>query len=750
MKTKRFAAVLLSVILILSMLPVTAFAAADTALGGKIKISGEAKEGETLKADLSKVTPEGIKEADLDFKWVKASDTKEEDKETDTFGTAKDKEKALGTEASLKLTKEMVGVKIRLEISPKKDSGLTGDTLKSDTVTVKEASSKPEEPTETPKPTEAPVEEPIEQPMEEQEEPGEQVEVAEPLQEVVPAPVILTDTLPAITQEEEYRVQLQADSASGVTWGVKQGEGQLPEGLSLSLDGVLEGQTRIEAGTYSFVVTAANEGGTAERTLLLEVKAKEVEKVYSMKAEPDEISFGKLKEGYKEAEGKKVTLSNTGNVKLTFREMKAVNFQVKSTEGNLEPGSQLILTIEPKSGLAKGVYAEKLEFITDEDLKVEVTAAVEVVAAEEEKYEITVSPAEYDFGEKSVGYESAPNLYEFVVTNTGNQKVTLVQPEAKSFAVTKLNALELEPGAKAAFSVQPKKDLSMGTYEEKIDIATKEVAGGSVKVKFKVTGQKLLSIIGPKAITGIVNGTQKTAKALGLPETVQIKTNAGGKSAVVTWNVDAASYNPDSVEAQNFTVDGKITLPENVENPDQLALYTQVQVSVKAYVPKVPDTSELKIQGVSSNSTYKTNTAISFSAVGASAGTPLRKGDARYVPYAWKLGANSYTTFADTNYKAELKSSNAGTYTLTVSYRKDVYDGKEWKSDGTMAYKEVSLKFIKDTVTITPAVKNNNTKKNPVETGDETNVAGWILLAGGAALVCAVGLVVIKRRRKRG
>ena len=229
--------------------------------------------------------------------------------------------------------------------------------------------------------------------------------------------------------------------------------------------------------------------------------------------------------------------------------------------------------------------------------------------------------------------------------------------------------------------------------------------------KFQVTGAKLLSVIQPSAITGLTNGIEKTVNAFGLPGTVEIKTNAGGKKAVVDWDVASCAYDPSSVDAQNFTVQGKITLPDQVENPDGISLTAQIQVSVKAYVPRVPDTSELKINNLSSNSTYKTNTSISFSATGAGNNSSPRKGDVRYIPYAWKLGNSSYTEFADSNYSASLKAANAGTYTLSVSYRRDVYNGSEWKADGTLAYKEMNLKFIKDTVSITPAAKNTTQKK---------------------------------------
>jgi len=97
------------------------------------------------------------------------------------------------------------------------------------------------------------------------------------------------------------------------------------------------------------------------------------------------------------------------------------------------------------------------------------------------------------------------------------------------------------------------------------------------------------SITAPAAITGLANGTAKTAKALGLPSTVELVTDGGNVNANVVWNVDASSYNPSSINAQTFTVDGTVTLPEGVSNPKDIELTTQIRISVKATASSRPD-----------------------------------------------------------------------------------------------------------------------------------------------------------------
>jgi hypothetical protein len=94
-------------------------------------------------------------------------------------------------------------------------------------------------------------------------------------------------------------------------------------------------------------------------------------------------------------------------------------------------------------------------------------------------------------------------------------------------------------------------------------------------------GKTLKSIITPDAITGLTNGTAKTAAALGLPSMVTLFTSSGIVSTSVTWDVASCSYNASSSSAQNFTVNGTVTLPDGVMNPNHVPLSTSISVSVR-------------------------------------------------------------------------------------------------------------------------------------------------------------------------
>lgn len=96
----------------------------------------------------------------------------------------------------------------------------------------------------------------------------------------------------------------------------------------------------------------------------------------------------------------------------------------------------------------------------------------------------------------------------------------------------------------------------------------------------------LFSITAPDAVTGIASGTEKTAEALGLPDTVKISTDDPNVStAEVYWDLDnlaSGSYDPSVTTQQTFTVKGTVTLPEKVDNMLGLSLEVTVQVTVSA------------------------------------------------------------------------------------------------------------------------------------------------------------------------
>jgi len=107
----------------------------------------------------------------------------------------------------------------------------------------------------------------------------------------------------------------------------------------------------------------------------------------------------------------------------------------------------------------------------------------------------------------------------------------------------------------------------------------------------------LISITPPTAITGLANGTEKTAVALGLPSTVVMETDNGNVNANVTWNVATSSYNPALTTAQTFTINGTVTLPSGVVNTNSVSLNVIISVTVNEARELISITAPTAITG---------------------------------------------------------------------------------------------------------------------------------------------------------
>lgn len=78
-----------------------------------------------------------------------------------------------------------------------------------------------------------------------------------------------------------------------------------------------------------------------------------------------------------------------------------------------------------------------------------------------------------------------PEVKTIMITNDGNQPITLNQPSSTSFDVGTLSKTELNVGETAEFTVQPKNGLLAGSYEEDI-VITGTNNGKSVSTKVNV------------------------------------------------------------------------------------------------------------------------------------------------------------------------------------------------------------------------------------------------------------------------
>jgi len=95
------------------------------------------------------------------------------------------------------------------------------------------------------------------------------------------------------------------------------------------------------------------------------------------------------------------------------------------------------------------------------------------------------------------------------------------------------------------------------------------------------------SIALPEPITGVPNGTAKTAGALGLPGQVTAITDDGNELVPVAWDVSSSAYNPALASQQTFTVTGQVATEDLLDAgmdvfPPRSFVSTVISVTVEA------------------------------------------------------------------------------------------------------------------------------------------------------------------------
>lgn len=474
--------------------------------------------------------------------------------------------------------------------------------------------------------------------------------------------------------------------------------------------------------------------------------------VSRVSADTGAADFGSVVEGYAEApQAQTVTLTNEGDADAVLSEIYSDQgenryFDVALSSQNISAnGGTATFTVRPKNGLSAGTYTEAFTVNdTTSGQGIVITATVTVNTA---SHSFGISTDTLDFASAKKGY-SGVSAQQITVTNNGNVAETLTQPSAKYFTITASTGLTIQPGESAAFTVAPKDGLDVNNYQENITIAS-----AATETVFKAYFQVLKGTVSvtkiqnPSEISGIANGTAKDAQKLKLPSAVVIETTGGNAKAKVSWDVKNCSYNVSDTAAQSFTVKGAVTLPDGVDNNNNIDLLAYVKVNVEAYTPKTVSADDNKITGIEVNGVYTTQSKISFTAVGAGMdNNSPKKGDIRYVPLNWTvINTNAWSKAP---YTACFGLSKSGDYTLKVVFQQQQYSGENWKNTESQDTKQVAFSISKAKVTApgTNLTPSANQKKS-VKTNDPTVIIPFvIILIIAAGAVC--GVIYYKKKKK--
>ena len=810
MRKERILAIIMSVLMALSMLPITVFAAETTALNGKLKIQGIAAEGKTLSADFKNVDTEGLTEDDVTYLWSRKTF---DDEAAENAGETPQL-KELGKEKTYTVTKEDIGSKIVLTITGKEEKGYSGTlTVTSDEVVDAESGAALEAAAEAQ--TEDASEETGEDQTTDEENTNDHQDNADSTEDTEAAGAETVDEIPPATsddqqteiqvteeQPQEEQSEQTGEPQEAPTEDTLVKDDQMEDNQPTQADASIAGEDKAAVGgippaTSDDTYPAENENnGTTEDPSNEDPSNEDPSNEDPSNEDPSnenpsQVTADQIKIGENDsltptfsfvqdyttddataaqktitftnnssdtAVALSVTASGDGNQAATAVWAEQTDAQTNTVTVN--PGASATLTITPVTGLDANANPYQQTFtvnnVNDPAAMMEIATITATVTVQDISHDLTPNPNEtLDFATAKNGY-SAVDAKTITYTNNGNIPETVIMPVSQSgnYEITTEDSLTLAPNGEGriTFSVRPKAGLAVGSYTETIKVATESgfEATTPISAAFQVIKDTatITKIQQPSAVSGLPNGTKKSASSLNLPSAVVIETTAGNMKAAVSWNVKGSSYRQSATEEQNFTVSGTITLPDGVDNDNNLNLATSIDVNVKAYSPKIASAENNTITGIDYNGVYTTQSKISFTAVGAGMdNTSPRNGDTRYEPKSWTV-LNNTLGWDAAPYTASFGLAKSGDYTLKVNFEQQKYDGNSWQPTNTTDTRQVSFSVTKANVTapgadLTPAIS----KTGAVKTGDSTQILPFIcilIIAAGAI----GGVVFYKKKNK--
>ena len=522
MRKERILAVIMSVLLALSMIPATVFAAEIPALDGKLKIQGTAAEGRTLSAEFKEVKPEGVTEDDVAYLWERKT---VEDEETEKAGE-KPELKELGKDKTYTVTQDDIGSKIVLTVTGKEENGYTG-SLKVVSDTVIDAQTAAGQEVKAAEEKTAAADTAEQQAAQETEnEQSQNTDASADTEETTQTGVSEnTDT----TYQEDS-TQAGTENIEGIPAATTDEEKQQSESAgSESVDGIPEAT---EDGTYGQTNDAADtadsqknndtgktETPTADASIVIGDGNSEV------------VDFGTVISGQEDSiQAQYVTVTNTGNTTLNFTDISPEHFMVQDITEPLSAGESVSVWIQPREGLEPGKYDDMITYRTEEGIEVSFEAKIAVEGEDDssddedlkpsdepsaeptetpddseapsagdnadaslEAQSLDVNTGSLNFSDIEENYTQANETLSVTVTNTGDGTVTLKIPKSDYFEVMNedgseaVSGIQIAKGDSLMFMVQPKTGLTKGDYSDTLIFESEEDSEVAAQVTAEVS-----------------------------------------------------------------------------------------------------------------------------------------------------------------------------------------------------------------------------------------------------------------------
>ena len=161
-----------------------------------------------------------------------------------------------------------------------------------------------------------------------------------------------------------------------------------------------------------------------------------------------------------------------------------------------------------------------------------------------------------------------------------------------------------------------------------------------------------------------------------------------------------------------------------------------------------------KIEGLTNGGNYATGANITFKAVGDRMDNkaPI-EGDVRYLPVSWTCGTGKGDLNETNAYARTLQFTTDGTYTLNVTYERQLYKDGKWIAKGDADVQTVQLNVTGNTITNSTnkgASGSNSNVRVAAVTGDNSPIVLLsIVLAASLAALIALFVSGIRRKNNR-
>ena len=216
-----------------------------------------------------------------------------------------------------------------------------------------------------------------------------------------------------------------------------------------------------------------------------QLKIKDFSPYCAINTTPLLIEFGAVYPTYTQPPAQTVTIKNTGASTVTLEPPVYSNLVTDYVIGDLSTttltssGGEATFTVRPKAGLAIGTYDERIFIKNSSGTPI---AALDVGFTVKYPSTISASPSSNSFGSLQMSY-TQPATRTVTITNTSPGSVTLVQPSVTNavtnYTISALSTTTLSAiNSTATFTVRPKPDLPVGTYNETLTISPTLTIGG--------------------------------------------------------------------------------------------------------------------------------------------------------------------------------------------------------------------------------------------------------------------------------